>query len=68
MIFPHKITGSLWPTFVPVRFVNLSVRQTYAITLLFLLFYKLSLPYARLRYFLAGDHPSQTTHHTLSFL
>jgi len=34
MVFPHRTTGSLWPTFyIPVRYVYLTVKQTYAITL-----------------------------------
>ena len=31
-----------------------------------LLYINLSLPFVRLRYFLGGDRPSQTTHHTMS--
>ena len=33
MAVPLQTTGSLWPTFVPVRPVSLTVRQAYAITL-----------------------------------
>ena len=33
MTLPHRITGSLWPTFVSARLVCLTVRLAYAITL-----------------------------------
>ena len=33
MALPRGTTGSLWPTFVPVRGVPLTVKQVYAITL-----------------------------------
>ena len=33
MALPYRTTGSLWPTFVPVRGVPLTVKQVYAITL-----------------------------------
>ena len=66
MTFPHNITGSLWPTFVPVRRVCLTVKQTYTIALLRLK--NLEFTFARLRYFLGGDRPSQTTNHALFWL
>ncbi len=65
MILPLGITGSLWPTYVSARFVNLTVRQAYTITL----YNKkilLEPTIARLRYSLGGDRPSQTTAYTLS--
>jgi len=65
MIFPLRITGSLWPTFIPARFVNLTVKQIYAITLFNKLLFEFA--FAHLRYFLGGDRPSQTTVHKLSF-
>jgi hypothetical protein len=33
MALPHGTTGSLWPTFVSVRLVSLTVRLAYAIAL-----------------------------------
>ena len=33
MALPHRTTGSLRPTFVPVRGVPLTVKQVYAFTL-----------------------------------
>ena len=33
MALPHRVTGSLWPTFVSARLVSLAVRQAYAIAL-----------------------------------
>ena len=33
MASPHRTTGSLYPTFVPVRLVCLSVKRPYAIAL-----------------------------------
>ncbi len=33
MTLPHRVTGSLWPTFVSARLVSLAVRQAYAIAL-----------------------------------
>ena len=33
MTLPHRVTGSLWPTFVSARLVSLAVRQVYAIAL-----------------------------------
>ena len=33
MASPHRTTGSLYPTFVPVRLVSLAVKRPYAIAL-----------------------------------
>ena len=33
MASPHRTTGSLYPTFVPVRLVGLTVKRPYAIAL-----------------------------------
>ena len=64
MIFPLRITGSLWPTYVPVRFVYLTVKQTYTITLYNKNLFEFT--FAHLRYSLGGDRPSQTTFHRVS--
>jgi len=55
--FPHKNTGSLWPTFVSVWSINLTVKQAYTITLLNI--YEIfKLTFVLLRYFLGGSRPS----------
>ena len=64
MNFPHKFTGSLWPTFIPVRFVNLTVKRTYTITLYNKNLFEFA--FVHLRYFLGGDRPSQTISRRLS--
>jgi len=33
MAFPHSTTGSLWPTYVSVSLVGVTVKRAYAITL-----------------------------------
>ena len=42
--FPHRITGSLWPSFDSARLVSLAVRQAYAIALYERFLTVLSLP------------------------
>ena len=59
------MAGSLEPTFVSARLVGLAVKPAYALALYDRLPTDLSGPYARLRYFLGGDRPSQTTHQML---
>jgi hypothetical protein len=61
---PQRNTGSLWPAFTPARFVNLTVKLTYTIILNKQQMCS-ELTFAHPRYFLGGDRPSQTTHHTL---
>ena len=66
MALPFGTTGSLSPAFAPARPVCLTVKLPYAFTLnrRFLFVYEGT--FERLRYNLGGDHPSQTTHQTLS--
>ena len=54
------------PTFVPARLVGLTVKHPYAIALYARLPTVLRVPLESLRYSFGGDHPSQTTHQTLS--
>ena len=51
---------------MPARLVGLAVKPAYALALYERLPTVLSEPYARLRYILGGDRPSQTTHLTRS--
>ena len=51
--------------FVPVRVVSLTVKQTLYYYAYQLVFNNLNLPFARLRYFLGGDRPSQTKNYTI---
>ena len=71
MAFPRKTTGSLRPALKVLsfktseRFVYLTVKQTMPLHVL----HKpekvrANLPSGRLRYFLGGDLPSQTTSYT----
>ena len=66
MALPYRTTGSLEPTFVSARLVGLAVKPACTLALYDRLPTDLSGPYARLRYFLGGDRPSQTTHLTRS--
>ncbi len=64
MALPLGAIGSLTPTFVSARPVRLAVKLPYA----FALYDWFPLPegtFARLRYSLGGDRPSQTAHLTL---
>ncbi len=66
MALPCGTTGSLNPTFVPARLVCLAVK----LPIYFCAFTTISIrrkgTFERLRYSLGGDHPSQTTHQTMS--
>ena len=66
MALPLGTTGSLSPTFVPVRPVRLSVKLPSAFTLFRLISDQAEETFGRLRYSLGGDRPSQTAHLTLS--
>ena len=66
MAFPFTTTGSLSPTFVSARHVCLSVKLPSAFTLFRLISDQAEETFGRLRYFLGGDHPSQTAYQTLS--
>ena len=66
MALPLGTTGSLSPTFVPARLVGLAVKLPYAFTLYKMVSNHSEGTFERLRYFLGGDRPSQTTHQTLS--
>ena len=57
----HRITK---PTFVPARPVGLAVKLPYAFALYAWFPISAEGTFARLRYFLGGDRPSQTTHQT----
>ena len=70
MTYPYRITGSLWPTFVPVWNVFLTVKQA-------LLPFNSTvrtpnqspeLTFVHLRYFFGGDPPSQTINLTAFWL
>ena len=65
MALPCGTTGSLCSSFLPDRLVCLPVKHPYAITLCDRLPIGLRVPLV-LRYAFGGDHPSQTTHHTVS--
>ena len=58
--------GSLTPTFVTARFVNLAVRLSFAFTLRGMVSIHAERTFERLRYSLGGDRPSQTAHLTMS--
>ena len=66
MAFPFRTTGSLNPTFVPARPVCLAVKLPSAFALYMMISIHHEGTLERLRYILGGDHPSQTTHQTLS--
>ena len=65
---PFGTTGSLNPAFAPARPVCLTVRLPSAFMLYKAISIRLEETFEHLRYILGGDHPSQTTHQTLSFL
>ena len=66
MAFPLTTTGSLRPTFVSGRLVSLSVKLPSAFALFRAISVRAEETFARLRYSLGGDRPSQTAHLTLS--
>ena len=63
---PFGTTGSLNPAFAPARPVCLTVKLPYAFALFQAISIRLEGTFERLRYSLGGDHPSQTTHQTMS--
>ncbi len=66
MAFPFSTTGSLAPTFVPARLVSLAVKPPYTLTLLRAVSIRPEVTFARLRYSLGGDRPSQTARLAMS--
>ena len=68
MALPCGTTGSLYPTFVPARLVGLTVKPAYANTLFSTVTKRTERTFESLRYPFGGDHPSQTTHQTMSSL
>ena len=66
MALPYRTTGSLNPAFAPARLVCLAVKPPYAFALTMAISIRPEGTFERLRYSLGGDHPSQTTHQTLS--
>ena len=66
MDLPHRTTGSLSPAFAPVRRVCLTVKLPYAFALDSAIADRAEGTFARLRYLLGGDRPSQTARLTLS--
>ena len=66
MALPCRTTGSLKPTFVSARLVGLAVNLAYAFALERRISKPPELSFARLRYCLGGDRPSQTTRLPLS--
>lgn len=67
MAFPFRTTGSLNPAFAPARPVCLAVKLPFAFALYMAISIRHEGTFERLRYSLGGDHPSQTTHQTMSF-
>ncbi len=65
MALPHGTTGSLYPSFDPARLVGLTVKHPYAIAL-YARLQRAEGTFESLRYNFGGDHPSQTTHQTMS--
>ena len=65
MTLPYRITGSLSPAFAPARLVCLAVKLPFAFALTMTISIRHEGTFERLRYFLGGDHPSQTTHQTM---
>ena len=66
MALPYRTTGSLNPAFAPARLVCLAVKPPFAFALFKTISIRLEGTFERLRYFLGGDHPSQTAHQTRS--
>ena len=66
MALPFGTTGSLAPTFVPGRPVGLSVKPPYTLTLARAVSIRPEVTFARLRYSLGGDRPSQTARLAMS--
>ena len=64
--FHAETTGSLCSSFLPDRLVGLPVKRAYAITLKKTVTNRPERTFRSLRYSFGGDHPSQTTHHTVS--
>ena len=60
MALPHGTTGSLSPTFVPARPVGLAAKLPYCLYTLRTISDRAEGTFARLRYILGGDRPSQT--------
>ena len=58
--------GSLTPTFVTARSVDLAVRLSYAFTLKSMVSIHAERTFERLRYLLGGDRPSQTARLAMS--
>jgi hypothetical protein len=67
MALPCGTTGSLCSSFLPDRLVSLPVKHPYAITL-YDGYQSAEGTFRSLRYTFGGDHPSQTTHQTVSSL
>src|SRR5262245_18849648 len=68
MALPYRTTGSLKPAFAPARLVSLAVKLPSAFALKRLVSNQPEGTFARLRYNLGGDRPSQTTHQTVSLV
>ena len=68
MALPFGTTGSLAPTFVPDRHVSLTVKPPYTLALSRAISIRPEVTFARLRYSLGGDRPSQTARLALSRL
>ena len=66
MAIPYSTTRSLSPTFVSGRLVSLSVKLPSAFALFRAISVRAEETFARLRYSLGGDRPSQTARLTLS--
>ena len=66
MALPLRATGSLRPAFAPARLVSLAVKLPSAFTLKSAIADRAEGTFARLRYLLGGDRPSQTAHLTRS--
>jgi hypothetical protein len=66
MAHPCSATGSLYPSFLPDRLVSLTVKPVSAIALYCTVTKRAERTFESLRYIFGGDHPSQTTHQSLS--
>ena len=66
MTFPYSVTGSLWPSFLPARYVYLTVKHPIYHYALDTISNRVEGTFARLRYILGGDRPSQTARLALS--
>ena len=68
MALPLRTTGSLRPSFLPARSVDLAVKHPFCLYTYLTMSDRDKDTFVLLRYSLGGDRPSQTTQHTLSLI